>query len=227
MSIRSMVAASTAAMAHAAARSRMRTASTSLRFGASSSLSLRPRTGRSGESTTAAATTGPKSAPRPASSTPAMAWNPRARNSRSNVASHRNLPLNASGRMGEPLLFALFETGGLAFQAAQVVKLGAPRPARAHHIDVVDHLGMYREDAFHPLAEADLPHGDAFAQTRIVAGDDGALKRLQPFLVAFLDLHVNPNRVAGPERGDFRPLVFLNELRQQRVLHENFLNLLS
>ena len=65
MLMQSMVAASTAAMAHATARSRMRTASTSRRCGSSSLLSLRPRTGRSGESTTAAATTGPNSAPRP------------------------------------------------------------------------------------------------------------------------------------------------------------------
>src|ERR1035441_4500758 len=165
MLIESMVAASTAPMAHATARSRMRTASTSRRFGSSSLLSLRPRTGRSGERTTAAATTGPKSAPRPTSSTPAMARNPRARNSRSNVPSHRNLSPAASGRMGEPLLFALFETGGLAFQSAQIVELGAPRPARAHYVDVVDHLGVHREDALHALAEADLPYGDAFAQT--------------------------------------------------------------
>jgi hypothetical protein len=38
---------------------------------------------------------------------------------------------------------------------------------------------------------------------------------------------MNPNGVAGPELGDLGPLVFLNELRQQRVLHENFLDLLS
>src|ERR1035441_3686081 len=144
--IESMVAASTAPMAHATARWRMRTASTSRRFGRSSLLSLRPRTGRSGERTTAAATTGPNSAPRPASSTPAMTRKPRARNSRSNVPSQRNLPPAASGRMGEPLLFALFETGSLAFQAAQVVQLGAPCASRAHYVDVVDHLGVARED---------------------------------------------------------------------------------
>jgi len=91
-----------AAMAQAQARSRMRPERVSRRSGSSCLLSFKPRTGRSGESTTAAATTGPKSAPRPTSSTPAMARKPRARNSRSSVASHRNLAPAESGRMGDP-----------------------------------------------------------------------------------------------------------------------------
>ena len=85
----SIVAASTAATDHATARSRMRLASTARRCGSSCLLSFNPRTGRPGERITAAATTGPNNAPRPTSSTPATAWNPRARSSRSSVPSHR------------------------------------------------------------------------------------------------------------------------------------------
>src|ERR1035441_10465374 len=77
MLTRSMVAASTAPMAHATARSRMRSASTSRRSGSSSLLSLRLRTGRSSERITAPAKTAPNHAPRPTSSTPATAWKPR------------------------------------------------------------------------------------------------------------------------------------------------------
>src|SRR5450432_2547172 len=219
----SMVAASTDAMAQATARSRMRPVSTSRRSGSSSLLSFKPRTGRSGERITAAATTGPNSAPRPTSSTPATARKPRARNSRSMVASHRNWPPATSGRMDseftkqdrerEPRSDALFEPGGLALQGAQVVELGAADLAGAHHINMVDHLGIDREDALHALTETDLSHGDAFAHPSAIAGDDGAFKCLQPFLVAFLDFDVDLNGVTGPEGGDGDgPLVLVNKL---------------
>jgi len=61
----------TDATAQAIARLRIEPASTSRRSGVSSFESRSPRTGRSGSRITAAATTGPASGPRPASSTPA------------------------------------------------------------------------------------------------------------------------------------------------------------
>src|SRR5579864_291274 len=90
MLMRSMTAASTAATDQETARSRMRSARTSLRSGSSCLLSFRPRIGRSGERMTAPAKTAPNSEPRPTSSTPAIAQKPRARSSRSRVPSQRS-----------------------------------------------------------------------------------------------------------------------------------------
>src|SRR5208283_3533046 len=219
MLIESMVAASTAATAHASARSRMRAASVSRRAGSSSLLSFSPRIGRSGERMTAAATTGPNSAPRPTSSTPATQRKPLARTSRSMVASQRILPHAASGRMESGTLFALAQARRFALQVAQVVELGAADAARADHVDMVDHAGMYGEDALHALSEADLANRDGLAESRVVAGNHHAFESLQPLLVAFLDLDVDPNCIARPERRYIGPDVLLNKLRQQRVLH--------
>src|ERR1035437_3088125 len=189
MLTRSMVAASTAPMAHATARSRIRSASTSRRWGSSSLLSLRPRTGRSSERMTPAAKTAPNNAPRPTSATPATAWKPRARSSRSRVASQRNLPPAGIGRMARPKLFALFQTGSLALQGAQIVQLGAAHAARADHIDVIHYLGVYREDTLHALAKTDLADGDALTHAHAVAGNQNAFESLQAFFLAFPDFH--------------------------------------
>src|SRR5580704_19103909 len=176
----SMVAASTAAMAQQTARSRMRSASVSRRSGSICLLSFSPRIGRSGESTTAAAITGPKSEPRPTSSTPARAAKPRACSSRSSVASQRNVVVD-SGRIGSPgKLFALAQTGGLALKTAQIVELGAAYAARPDHIDVVDDARVNGENAFYALAETDLTDGDGFADAGVIAGYERAFEHLQP-----------------------------------------------
>src|ERR1019366_1673063 len=227
MLTRSIVAASTAPMAHATARSRIRSASTSRRRGSSSLLSLRPRTGRSSDRRTAAAKTAPNNAPRPTSSTPATAWKPRARSSRSRVAAQRNLPPAGIGRMARPKLSALFQTGSLALQGAQIVQLGAAYAARADHIDVIHHLGVQREDTLHALAKTDLADGDALAHAHAVAGNQHAFESLQAFFLAFPDFHVNLDGVTGAKFGElFLPLVLGNKLGQQRILHDNVRNLL-
>ena len=64
---------------------------------------------------------------------------------------------------------------------------------------------MDRENALHALAEADLADGDGFAHAGVLAGDDGAFKRLQALFVAFLDLYVDADGIAGTELGDVRP----------------------
>ena len=104
-----------------------------------------------------------------------------------------------------PRLLAFSQTGGLALQAAQVIQLGPAHLARAHHVDVIDHLRMDREDALHSLAEADLANRDGLAQAGIVAGDQRSFESLEALFVAFLDLDVDPQGVAGPELGDSRP----------------------
>src|ERR1700722_735306 len=201
MLMESMVAASTAAMAQQTARSRIRAASVSRRSGSICLLSFRPRIGRWGESTTAAATTAPKSEPRPTSSTPATALNPRAWSSRSSVASHRNREVD-SGRMGSPPeLFALAQASCLALETAQVIKLGAAHTAGAHYINMVDDARVDGKDTLHTLAKTDLADGDRLADAGVIAGDERALEHLQPFLVAFFDLDVDTEGVARPERG--------------------------
>src|ERR1700722_2326393 len=173
MLMESMVAASTAAMAQQTARSRMRSESVSRISGSICLLSFRPRMARSGDRTTAAATTGPKSEPRPTSSTPATALKPRACNSRSRVASHRNLPAMDSGRMLSPVeLLALAQTGGFALKTAQIVKLGAAHASGADHINVVDHPRVDGEDALDALAEADFADRNGLADAGIIARDE-------------------------------------------------------
>ena len=68
---------------------------------------------------------------------------------------------------------------------------------------------MHGEDALDALAEADLANGDGLAEPRVVAGDQDAFENLQPLLVAFLDLDVDPDGIARPELGDIGPLVLL------------------
>src|ERR1700741_1879150 len=79
----SMRAASTSATAQATACRRMRSASSERRSEASFFESSRPTMRRLGLRITAAATTGPNSAPRPASSMPAMRIQPSLRAARS------------------------------------------------------------------------------------------------------------------------------------------------
>src|SRR5260370_31807259 len=78
---------------------------------------------------------------------------------------------------------------------------------------------MQREDALHPMAEAPFADRDGFAHPGIVPGDQGSFERLQPFLVAFLDLDVHTKRVAGTELRNVGAFVFVNKFRQQRVIH--------
>src|ERR1017187_5308639 len=114
-----------------------------------------------------------------------------------------------------PTLLTFAEACGFALQSAQIVKLGAAHAAGAHHVDVVDHACVDRENAFHALAEADLAHRDALAHAGVIACNHRAFEGLQTFLVAFLDLHVHANGVARPELGSVGALVLVNDFRQQ------------
>src|SRR5271163_2627024 len=176
--------ASAAATAKATARSRIRWASTSRRSGGSCLLSRRPRMGRSGERMTAAAKTGPNKAPRPTSSSPAIRLKPWAWASRSYLAWHL---INTGPR----ILVALAETCGFALQVPKVVELSAAYPARPHHVDMIDHRRVQWKNTLHTLAKADLANGDGFAQAGILAGNHGAFKSLQAFLIAFFNLDVD------------------------------------
>src|SRR5687768_4827986 len=167
----------------------MRPASTSRRSASSCLLSRKPRIGRCGSRTTAAAKTGPKRAPRPASSTPAISRKPR------DCASRSCLPLQRPRNTTAAPLLAFLQTGSLAAQAAKVVKLRPAHASSADHVDMVDYRSVHREDSFDALAEADLANGDGLAHAAVIAGNDNTLKRLQTLLVAFPDFDVHPDRI--------------------------------
>src|ERR1035437_7245196 len=129
--------------------------------------------------------------------------------------------------MARRKLSALFQTGSLALQGAQIVQLGAAYAARADHIDVIHHLGVHREDTLHALAKTDLADGDALAHAHAVAGNQHAFESLQALFLAFPDFHVNLDGITGAKFGElFLPLVLGNEFGQQRILHDNVRNLL-
>ena len=144
--------------------------------------------------------------------------NPAARASRSyfpwhliNVLPTRNCGTRARDR-GRAGLVAFAETRCFALQIAQIVKLGAAHAAGAHHVDVVDHRGVKRENALHALAKADLAHRDGFAEPRVLAGDHGAFESLQSLFVAFFDLDVDADGVAGAEFRHLAACVLADEL---------------
>src|ERR1700723_58571 len=90
------------------------------------------------------------------------------------------------------------QPGGLAAQSADVKQLGAANLVAADLLDLVNHLGIEREDALHALAKAHFAHGKR-ALRPAVNGDDQTLKGLKPFLIAFLDLDLDANLVARDE----------------------------
>src|SRR5207302_7049995 len=103
--------------------------------------------------------------------------------------------------------FDVAQARRFALQSAQIIQLGAADFGRAQQIHLVDYFRVDGENAFHALAEANLADGEAGLWT-VVALDDDAFKRLQAFLVAFFDLHVNADRVARVKRGNVSALSF-------------------
>src|SRR6202795_4079233 len=59
------------------------------------------------------------------------------------------------------LLFDFFQTCGLALEPAQVVKFRAADFGGAHHVNLVDDLGLDGKNTLHPLAETDFADGKA------------------------------------------------------------------
>src|SRR5215469_10790780 len=100
--------------------------------------------------------------------------------------------------LGASIDFA--QAGRLAAQPAQVVELGAANVSRTHHFDLVDHFRVQRKDALNAMAEAHLTHREAGLRT-FALGDHDAFERLETFLIAFLDFHLNSNRIARLEIG--------------------------
>src|ERR1043166_6694753 len=105
--------------------------------------------------TTAAATTGPASGPRPASSTPATIFQPwrYARASNWNIGSR--ISRSRRGFFGHT-------RGVLAQSSAQIIKLRPADFARAFDLDLFGQRRMQREHAFDALAIGNTAHGESF-----------------------------------------------------------------
>ena len=91
------------------------------------------------------------------------------------------------------------QTGGLATQSADVEELGATNLVAANLFDLVDDFGIEGEDALYALSEAHLADRECPLRA-VIDGDHQAFKCLQAFLVAFLDLYLDANLVAGHKR---------------------------
>src|SRR5215469_9914356 len=107
--------------------------------------------------------------------------------------------------------FHIAQTCGLAAQTTQIEKTRATHLRGAHHIDLVDHLGVNREDALDALPEADLANSEAGLRS-VVALDDDALESLQAFLVPFFNLHMDADGVSRAKRGNVVALCFRQQL---------------
>src|SRR5208337_3981143 len=58
---------------------------------------------------------------------------------------------------------------------------------------------MQRKDTLHSVAEGDLAHGKGGVAPGVPLPDDDAFENLNALLVAFFDLHVHANGIAGLE----------------------------
>lgn len=98
-----------------------------------------------------------------------------------------------------------FDTGSLAAEFTQVIKLCTANLAAADNVNVVNDRCVQRENAFDTNAKANFAYRNGLANAAVLAGDDNAFKNLKAFLVAFLNADVHLNGVAGLECGNVFP----------------------
>src|SRR5512135_2364450 len=147
------------------------------------------RRGASGVRRTAAATTGPASGPRPASSTPASRRTPRANHASSTAGSSTST-------------FALLpDPPRLAGEPAQVGELRAADLPLPHHLHRPHARPVQREDPLHAHARGPLPHRERLADPAAEPPPAHALERLEALLLPLLDAHHHLHGVAGAEIG--------------------------
>src|SRR6266581_8124167 len=103
------------------------------------------------------------------------------------------------GRLERPRLVAahglqplLLHAARLALAPAQVVELGPAYLGLLHHLDLLDRLRVHREDAFHPLAEGDLAHGDGGPGPVAPEPDHDAFEDLDALALGLLVLALLP-----------------------------------
>src|SRR5437016_2639503 len=99
----------------------------------------------------------------------------------------------------------LYQSGSLAFQAAQVIQLGAADARGTQDFNLVNHLGVGGKNTLHSLAEADLAHSKAGLRSGAL-GNHSAFESLQSLLITFLDPYVHTDGVARGELGNVAAL---------------------
>src|SRR5208337_2211903 len=116
------------------------------------------------------------------------------------------------------LLLDFFQSRGLALEPAQVVKLGAADFRRAHHVNLVDHLGVDGEDTLHALAETDFADRKAGLRASL-PGNDDAFEGLQALFFAFSDLDLHLDGIAGTKLRDVGATRFRQQFFDNRIAH--------
>src|SRR5579864_3672845 len=205
---------STWATRQAKACSRMRSARISRRSAVSFFESSSPTMRRRGLRITAAANTGPKREPRPASSRPAIRCQPFCRAVRSNREEQsRRIGADSSIASGGTTramrredtamcptdsVLAFGSRGGysggllgaanasrLALERAQVIKLGATNAAQLQDFDRADHRGVDGKDALDADSKAHSADGKCRAGRLPAPADHNSLKGLQALFIPF------------------------------------------
>src|SRR4029077_5981844 len=166
-----------------------------------------PTMRRRGLRITAAANTGPKSEPRPASSRPAMRCQPLCRAVRSNREEQsRRIGADSSiafavttcALLQEGMPRCLIRSGfrdgfrgcfhrlfpatnarRFAFELAQVIELRAANAARLQNFDRADHGGINRENSFHTDSKTHPSYREGGAGKMSSPADHHTFKRLQ------------------------------------------------
>ena len=107
------------------------------------------------------------------------------------------MPLFVAGVLAEIFL----DARRLAFEVAQVVQLRAAHLAAPLHGHRVDRRTVRLEYALDAGAMRNLAHGERRIQAGILLGDAHAFIGLHALAIAFLDLDVHHDGIAGPEFG--------------------------
>jgi hypothetical protein len=124
-------------------------------------------------------------------------------------------------RLGGTNLFALAETGGFTFEASEIVELGPAYAPGTNQIYMVDHWRMHRKNPLDTLSEAYLANGDGFAETDVLAGDNGPFESLQTLFVTFPDTNVHPNCIPRAKlRMCLSTNVLAYKLADKSILHK-------
>src|ERR1700733_3119656 len=106
---------------------------------------------------------------------------------------------------GRRVVRALGDPGRLAAAIAQVIELGAPDLAPPEHLNRIDHRRIDRKDPLDALAVGNLAHREVLVEAVAAPRDADAFVGLDAGALAFRDLDVDDDGVAGLERRNLGP----------------------
>src|SRR6516162_10094748 len=115
---------------------------------------------------------------------------------------------------------ALSDARPLAGAPAQIIELGPPNHAAAHHLDRRDPRRIERKDPLHPLAIGDFAQGEVGVDPGVLAGDANPFEGLNPLALAFDHTEADPYRIPrlkdryGPVGGEPLDLLALDLLKK-------------